>query len=120
MLKRIKQPMSEQTDHVDKIKAKLAMVETGLHAARAALGQLEPLLKQARRLGIGKDFEVMAEISHCGVIAGIMAQAELATYQMHERMTGKAKAGGVDTGGPLAVLRKYQPDVAPMDGGGGR
>ena len=111
--------MVEKKDHVAKIVAKFATLEASLHAAQNAARQMEGLFKEARKLDIGGDFLVMQAISRVGVIGGDLAAAAVKTYDLHKDLTDHAKAEGIDTGGPLTVLRKFQP-ATTKDGGGSR
>lgn len=121
MLKRIKQPMSaEQTALVTKGQKIIGDAETRLHMARADLGKLERLAKDAYKLDLIKGTEAMLKVSELGQIAGIIAQAEERLYRWHAEATAAAIGKGVDVPGPYAVLKPFQPDVTTQDGGGGR
>lgn len=102
------------------IAAALGQTEDRLHKARAGIGKLEDLLKQARKAGLTKDTETMNAISALGVIAGQIAAAELGLYEEHAKMTARAVDLGMDTGGPLSVLARHQPEIETRDSGGGR
>lgn len=105
------------------IAAELGRIEINLHKARAGIGKVEGMLKEARAAGLAKDGETMAMISRLGMIAGQIAAAEGGVYGEHAVMTQRAIERGVDTGGPLAVLTKFQPaaptgpGAVPFDGG---
>lgn len=121
MLKRIKQPMSEeQVALVAKGQKIIGDAETRLHTARADLAKLERLAKDAYKLGLIKGTEAMLKVSELAQIAGIIAQAEERLYRWHAEATAAAIGKGVDVPGPYAVLKAFQPDVTTMDGGGGR
>lgn len=121
MLKRIKQPMSEeQKALVTKGQKIIGDAETRLHLARADLAKLERLAKDAYKLGIIKGTEAVMKVSRLGVLAGQIAAVEEELYRWHAEATAAAIGKGVDVPGPYVVLKGFQPDVAPQDGGGGR
>ena len=119
MLQRTNSTMTP-SELVAKIASELGKIETGLHRARTGIGKVESLLKEARKLGMARDTETMIMISRLGAIAGSVASAEENIYMVHGDMTARAIGDGIDTGGPLAVLAKWQPEITPRDGGGGR
>jgi hypothetical protein len=105
---------------VEKLATELGGAETALHKARASMGKIERLLKEARKEGLGRDSEVMLIVSRIGAIAGQIAAAELGLYEAHADMTAKAIAKGVDIAWPLKVLERFQPETSTRDSGGGR
>ena len=109
--------MKEPATIVSAIAAELGRIEDRLHKARDGVGKVEGLIKEARRAGLAKDGETMAMVSRLGVIGGQIAAAEAALYAEHAIMTERAIRDSVDTGGPLTVLTRFQPDASTRDGG---